>query len=77
MTEKQKQALALKLAREVQRRHCAMIASEYRKAIRAAKQGAAAGDPTFMREQFQKDLLRDLVQVACAVAEIPVPTTLV
>lgn len=66
------QALAEKLAKGVMNRHVAMIASEYRKAIRAAKTGQP-GDPAFMREQFKKDFLFDIVQVACAVANIPVP----
>lgn len=68
-----KQERAVKLARGVRDRHVRMIASEYRKAVRAAKKGVEPGDPTFMKEPFGKDLLRDMVQVACTVAGIPVP----
>lgn len=71
-TQKQ-QALAVKLGRGVMTRHVGMIGTEYRKAIRAAKKDGQPGDPAFMREQFKTDFLRDIVQVACAVAGIPVP----
>ena len=72
MTVEKQQALALRQTRAVVNRHLSMIATEYRKAIRAAKTGQP-GDPAFMREQFRTDLTRDVVQIACATAGIPVP----
>ena len=60
-------------AREAVNQTFATIASEYRKAIRAAKNGGQPGDPTFMREPFKKTVLLRIMAVACNAAGCPCP----
>lgn len=60
-------------ARQAVNQTFATIASEYRKAIRAAKKGAEPGDPTFMREPFKKLVLMRIIGVGCNAAGLVCP----
>lgn len=70
--EQKRQAEIVRDARAAINQTFSVIASEYRKAIRAAKNGQP-GDPTFMREPFKKLTLARVLDVACKAAGVPCP----